>query len=121
MVRIPLSTFQGTALRRFQATVEGQSVRFIAVPIEQGGPIATAFDACLICGARGYYQEGPNITCLHCGSAVYPPTIGQPGGCNPIPLKSHTEGGELVLTASDLAAGAHVFTPGAGAHTGHSG
>lgn len=121
MVRIPLATFQGTALRRFQATVEGKTVRFIAVPVEQGGPIATAFDACLICGARGYYQEGPNITCLHCGSAVYPPTIGQPGGCNPIPLKSHTEGGELVLTASDLAAGAHVFTPGAEAHTGHSG
>ena len=47
--------------------------------------IATAFDACLICGPRGYYQEGPNVTCLHCGSAIYPPSIGQPGGCNPVP------------------------------------
>ena len=36
-VRIPLSTFQGTALHRFQVTVGGQAVRFIAIPIEPRG------------------------------------------------------------------------------------
>jgi high-affinity iron transporter len=121
-VRIPLSTFQGTKLHRFQTTIDGQVVRFIAIPIEpveKGGTIATAFDSCLICGPRGYYQEGPNVTCLHCGSAIYPPSIGQPGGCNPIPLKSRTEGGSLVLAAADLAAGAHLFASPAGAHAGH--
>jgi high-affinity iron transporter len=121
MVRIPLSTFQGTVLHRFQATIDGHPVRFFAVPIEKGGPIATAFDACLICGPRGYYQDGPNITCLHCGSAIYPPSIGQPGGCNPVPLASRVEGGELVLAASDLAGGGHLFMPGGGAHAGHAG
>lgn len=124
MVRIPLSTFQGTTLRRFQITTGGQAVRFIAVPIEpveKGGEIATAFDACLICGPRGYYQDGPNITCLHCGSAVYPPTIGQAGGCNPIPLASRVEGQDLVVKAADLAAGSHAFTEGAGGHMGHMG
>jgi FTR1 family protein len=118
-VRIPLARFQGTALHRFQVTIGGHSVRFIAIPIERGGPIATAFDACLICGPRGYYQEGPNITCLHCGSAIYPPTIGQPGGCNPVPLPSRTEGGQLVLAASDLAAGGKLFA--GGAHAAHGG
>lgn len=119
-VRIPLSTFRGTALQRFQVTVDGRPVRFIAVPIEpveKGGEIATAFDACLICGPKGYYQDGPNITCLHCGSAVYPPTIGQAGGCNPIPLASRVEGRDLVLRVADLAGG----TPGTGDHTGHAG
>lgn len=123
-VRIPLSTFQGTALRRFQATVDGHPVRFIAVPIEpveKGGEIATAFDSCLICGPKGYYQDGTNITCLHCGSAVYPPSIGQPGGCNPVPLASRVEGGDLVLMAKDLAGGSHLFMQGAGAHAGHAG
>ncbi|MFL6192990.1 MAG: Fe-S-containing protein [Thermoanaerobaculia bacterium] len=118
-VRIPLSSFQGTTLRRFQASAGGQAVRFIAVPIEKGGPIATAFDACLICGPRGYYQDGPNITCLHCGSVIYPPSIGQAGGCNPIPLPSRVEGGDLVLAAADLAAGAHNFA--ATGHAGHGG
>jgi high-affinity iron transporter len=120
-VRIPLSTFQGTKLHRFQATVDGHPVRFIALPVEpveKGGRIATAFDACVICGPRGYYQEGPNVTCLHCGSAVYPPSIGQPGGCNPVPLASRVDGGNLVLTAADLSAGAHLFAPAA-PHAGH--
>jgi high-affinity iron transporter len=118
-VRIPLSTFEGTALRRFQIDIGGQPVRFIAIPIEpvaKGGRIATAFDTCLLCGPRGYYQDGPNITCLHCGSVIYPPSIGQTGGCNPVPLASKTEGGDLVLAASDLATGAHYFTSGPGTH-----
>ncbi|MEO6194966.1 MAG: Fe-S-containing protein [Thermoanaerobaculia bacterium] len=123
-VRIPLSTFQGTALQRFQVTVGGQPVRFIAVPIEpveKRGRIATAFDACLLCGPRGYYQDGPNITCLHCGSVIYPPSIGQTGGCNPIPLPSSVEGSDLVLAMPDLTGGAHFFTSGPGTHAGHAG
>jgi high-affinity iron transporter len=120
-VRIPLDSFQGTALRRFSLTIEGQPVRFIAVPIEEGGEIATAFDACEICGDRGYYQDGPNVTCLHCGSAIYAPSIGQAGGCNPIPLPSKVEGDQLVLRAADLAAGAGVFSGDHSAHAGHSG
>jgi len=120
-VRIPLATFQGTALRRFQTTVAGQTVRFFAIPIAKGGPIATAFDACLLCGPRGYYQESGNVICLHCGSVIYPPSIGQTGGCNPVPLPSRVEGGNLVLAASDLAAGSHLFTSGPGTHAGHAG
>jgi uncharacterized membrane protein len=124
LVRIPLSTFQGTALRRFQVDLSGRRVRFIAIPIEpiaQGGEVATAFDACLICGPRGYYQEGTAVTCLHCGSAIYPPTIGQAGGCNPVPLKSKVEGGDLVLQVADLQAGAELFTSGTMAHGAHAG
>ena len=118
-VRIPLSSFEGTALRRFAVTVDGTPVRFIAIPIEVGGEIATAFDACEICGARGYYQDGPNVTCLHCGSAIFPPSIGQAGGCNPIPLPSKVEGDQLVLRMADLTAGAGAFSGGSMAHAGH--
>jgi high-affinity iron transporter len=118
-VRIPLLSFEGTALRRFAVTIEGTPVRFIAVPIEEGGEIATAFDACEICGARGYYQDGPNVTCLHCGSAIYPPSIGQAGGCNPIPLPSIVEGDQLVLRMADLEAGAGSFSGDHTAHAGH--
>ncbi len=119
-VRIPLSTFKGLALQRFQTTVDGHSVRFIAIPVEEKGPIATAFDSCLICGPKGYYQEGPTVTCLHCGSAIYTPSIGQAGGCNPVPLKSRVVGNELVLAASDLGAGSGLFQTD-GAHAGHMG
>ncbi|HEV2844806.1 MAG TPA: Fe-S-containing protein, partial [Thermoanaerobaculia bacterium] len=70
---------------------------------------------------KGYFQEGVNVTCLHCGSAIYPPTIGQPGGCNPLPLASRVVGGELVLSGADIAAGAKHFSSGTGSHEGHGG
>jgi len=118
MVRLPVADFHGTALKRYVVTLGNAAVRFIAVPLDDpskpGAAIATAFDACEICGAKGYYQEGGNVTCLHCGSAIYPPSIGQHGGCNPIPLPSRRQGGELLLRAVDLAAGAPLF--GASAH-----
>jgi len=118
-VRIPLSTFKDQTLRRFVLTTGGQAVRFIAVPIDAQGHIATAFDACLVCGAQGYYQEGGNVVCLHCGSLIYPPSIGRKGGCNPIPLASRVEGGNLVLAAADLAAGAGRFAA-MPQHAGHA-
>ncbi|HYO14685.1 MAG TPA: DUF2318 domain-containing protein, partial [Thermoanaerobaculia bacterium] len=120
-VRIPLSTFRGTVLQRFAVTIDGTPVRFFAIPVEEGGEIATAFDACEICGTRGYWQDGLSVTCLHCGSAIYPPSIGQKGGCNPIPLPSRVEGDALVLSGSDLAAGAAIFAGGGGSHAGHAG
>lgn len=117
-VRIPLAGFQDMRLQRFQVTIDGHPVRFIAVPVDGKGEIATAFDSCLICGPRGYYQDGPTVTCLHCGSAIYPPSIGQSGGCNPVPLESRVEAGQLVLAAADLATGANLFQTGA--HAGHA-
>ncbi|MEA2693080.1 MAG: high-affinity iron transporter, partial [Acidobacteriota bacterium] len=112
-VRIPLASFQGETLRRFVVQIDGHPVRFIAVPVDQQGHIATAFDACVICGPRGYYQEGKGIFCLHCGSVINPASIGRQGGCNPIPLNSRVEGGDLVLGAADLKAGVSTFATAA--------
>jgi uncharacterized membrane protein len=92
-----------------------RDVRFIALEIAPGKAVA-AFDACVICGAEGYVQEGAEILCRHCRSAVYPPSIGQPGGCNPIPVAFVLEGGRLVLPAAALASQAQLFT---GASTHH--
>jgi len=112
-VRIPLSTFTDGKLQRFQLRLGGVAVRFFAVPVDaQAKEIATAFDACDICGAKGYFQDGTSITCLHCGSAIYPPSIGQSGGCNPAPLPARREGGDLVIAVSDLEKGAPRFAAG---------
>jgi len=111
-VHLPLASFQDGKLQRFQVRIDGIAVRFFAVAIDaKATEIATAFDACDICGAKGYYQDGTNITCLHCGSAIYPPSIGQKGGCNPAPLPAKRVGGDLVIAASELAKGAPRFAP----------
>jgi uncharacterized membrane protein len=117
-VRIPLAGLPVGSLARFSAEVPGGAVRFIAVRLGER-EVATAFDACLICGGRGYAQDGSGIRCLHCASVIYPPSIGQSGGCNPIPLPSRLQGDALVVEARDLAAGARHF--GGAGHAGHAG
>ncbi len=124
-VTLPLAALADSKLHRYSVEIGGRTIRFIAIQVAPGD-YATAFDACVICGPHGYYQEGSNIVCLHCGSAVYPPTIGQPGGCNPIPLASRSEKGNLVIAAADLAA-TTAFPAGRGemsgmpGHAGHGG
>ncbi len=125
-VRIPLAELPEGKLARFSTEVSGRSIRLIAIKLDQGEYVA-AFDACLICGTHGYYQEGSEVVCLHCGSAIYAPSIGNTGGCNPIPLPFTIEPGALVFAAADLLKGpsfdgtATSPTPGGGHHGGSSG
>jgi uncharacterized membrane protein len=87
-------------LHLFTLITEGQSIRFMVIKKPNG--YGTALDACLICGAEGYRQEGQNVICRHCGSAIYIPSIGQKGGCNPIGFPSQIEGNDIVFNASAM-------------------
>jgi uncharacterized membrane protein len=40
--------------------------------------------------------------CRHCASAIYIPSIGDKGGCNPIGVPSHVDGGDLVIDILSL-------------------
>ena len=42
------------------------------------------------------------MICRNCGSDIVISTIGTHGGCNPIPLDSHVDGGTLVIDAAAL-------------------
>ena len=100
-VRVPLTQVGDGNLHLFSTDVGGQSVRFMVIQKPDGW--GTALDACRICGAEGYRQDGQNVVCRHCGSAIYVPSIGQAGGCNPIGVPSHIDGSDLVLNLSSLA------------------
>lgn len=97
-VRIPVAEVQDGNMHLFMLTTGGQSVRFMVIKKPTG--YGTALDACLICGAEGYRQEGQNVICRHCGSAIYIPSIGQKGGCNPIGFPSHVQGDDIVFDVS---------------------
>jgi high-affinity iron transporter len=100
-VRVPLSEVQDGNMHLFMTDLSGgQSVRFMIIKKPDGW--GTALDACRICGAEGYRQDGQNVVCRHCGSAIYVPSIGQQGGCNPIGVPSHEDGGYLVLDVGSL-------------------
>lgn len=107
-VRLPVVRVNDGKLHRFQLVQGVNSVRFIVIR-RPGGKLAAALDACTICGPKGYYQDGPNVICKNCGAVIYVPSIGLQGGCNPIPLESRLEGGELVIPVSELFSGGSSF------------
>jgi FTR1 family protein len=107
-VGIPLAMLADGALHRFSIESDGVTVRMIAIR-RTDRTIATAFDACQICGSQGYYQKGLNVICKNCASAINIPTIGNQGGCNPIPLASSVEGDSVIIDAARLLAGSRLF------------
>jgi uncharacterized membrane protein len=100
-LRVPLSEVQDGNLHLFTAQAGGQAYRFLV--IKKPGGWGVALDACRICGAEGYRQDGQNVVCRHCGAAIYVPTIGEAGGCNPVGLPFRMEDGDLVVNVSALA------------------
>lgn len=108
-VALPVAQINDDNLHRFDVRVpnkdgEGATdVRFLLFRKPDGNVVSVA-DACQICGAVGFYKSGGNIICKMCASPLNAQSMGQPGGCNPIPLKSTTVGGELVISAVDLQA-----------------
>jgi high-affinity iron transporter len=99
-VRVPLSEVQDANLHLFTVNIDGESLRFMVIKKPNG--YGTALDACRICGAEGYRQDGQNVVCRHCGSAIYVPSIGEAGGCNPVGVPAHIDGGDLVMDVSAL-------------------
>jgi high-affinity iron transporter len=99
-VRVPISEVQDGSLHIFSVTSGGETLRFMIIRKPNG--YGTALDACRICGAEGYRQDGQNVICRHCASAIYVPSIGDQGGCNPIGVAARVDGGELVLELSSL-------------------
>jgi uncharacterized membrane protein len=101
-VTIPLSELTDSSLHFYTAEVNGTVIRFLVIHKTNGDYTAT-LDACQICGRSGYRQEGQNIICRNCGASIYVPSIGDRGGCNPIPVKSSVSGGEVIVDLSALA------------------
>jgi len=107
-VRIPVASVNDGDLHRFSLNDQGVSVRFIVIR-KPDNSLATALDACQICGTQGFYKKGPNLICRNCASEILESTVGTAGGCNPIPLKSHIDGLTLVIEEDALDGGVGTF------------
>jgi FTR1 family protein len=103
---IPVSDMREGDLHRYVTQIDGNSVRFLLYK-KPDGSVATIMDACTICGDTGFYNSGSQgITCKNCDAPVNPQSVGQGGGCNPIPLESTTDGRSVTITAAQITAAA---------------
>src|SRR5947207_2781694 len=73
------------------------------------GKVATVFDACTICGAVGFYKSSTGVVCKNCAAPVNPQSVGQEGGCNPIPLKTTVVADTVLISEGDVAAGSRYL------------
>jgi len=84
IVRVPTSEVQDGAMHLYTVKAENQTLRFMIIKKPNGW-------ACLGCLShlrRGSYrQDGQNVICRHCASAIYIPSIGDQGAA--IPLVCH--------------------------------
>jgi len=108
VVEVPMARLKDHKLHTYQVKAGGKEVRFIAI-VDSSDTVRVGLDACQICGAKGYYQQGQNVICRLCGSAIYIPTIGAAGGCNPIHIGYLVQNNELVISRANLARAARYF------------
>lgn len=112
-VTVPTSEINDDQLHRFGVHVDdgkggSVEVRFLLFKKPDGNIIAVG-DACRICGPVGFYIGAQGITCKMCASPLNASSMGQEGGCNPIPLKSTIAGGQVTIQAEDLKSLVPVF------------
>lgn len=111
VVRIPLTEIADGDLHRYEVETPAGKVRFFLIA-RQGMEPGVVADACEICGNNGYYKQAGNVICKNCGAAMFIPTIGTTGGCNPIPLQHSIKNGEVNIPIAELAKQAHIFAAG---------
>ena len=112
-VTVPTAQITDDKLHRFGVHVDdgkGKSpeVRFLLFK-KPNGDIVSVADACQICGPVGFYIGSEGIICKMCASPLNAASMGQAGGCNPIPLKSTVANGQVTIAAADLKAVATWF------------
>ena len=56
-------------------------------------------------------MEGNQVVCVGCGVHMFIPSIGKPGGCNPVPIEDwqQTET-EILINRSSLEEGLNLFS-----------
>ena len=92
-------------LRRYSAAVGAKHVRFLLYK-RPDGKVATVLDACAICGDVGFFASTQGVTCKNCNAPVNPQSLGEGGGCNPIPLVAKVSGDTVTISQLDLGSSA---------------
>lgn len=113
-IKVKIADIADGDLHRFSyVTDDGHVVRFLLIKLDSPSgrsKIGVVYDACVMCGDKGYIQRKREVICLACNVRIFNPSIGKEGGCNPIPLKHDVEGEDIVLRTDELDKGAKHFS-----------
>jgi|Deesub1362A_J573_1020465.scaffolds.fasta_scaffold00013_222 hypothetical protein len=82
--------------------LRGEDTVVIIVIKKPDGKLAVCLDACEICPPEGYGQIEDNVVCIYCRTPIPIETLGQKGGCNPIPLKATMTDRDIRIDVSEI-------------------
>lgn len=106
-IKIPLADHRGDIsdgrIRKYSFRDKGSVYRLIVL-MRPDSEIVAALDACEICPQTGYVQRGEHVICKYCSTPIPLQSLGQPGGCNPIPVNFTRKGDTLVLNKDNIIA-----------------
>ena len=111
-VHIPIEQVKDGKLHRFLWVADDKAVRFFIINrLPDKLSLAAVFDACILCGDQGYVMEGNQVVCVGCGVRMFTPSIGKPGGCNPVPIDDWKQTDtEVVINKKNLEEGLNYFS-----------
>ena len=88
-------------MRKWVYSAAGRAVTFFTIR-RPDGTLAAALDVCDICQPKGYAQMGTGyVFCKYCKTPIPSATVGQPGGCNPIPIPDAVVDGAVLVIPRD--------------------
>jgi len=111
VVGFSVAEFADGAAHYYTLMVDGRPVEFFIIQ-DKDGVLRTAYNACEVCyrAKLGYRQDGRVMVCNNCGSRFPIEQINTVrGGCNPAPLEGRLDGDDVVIKATDIAAGLSYF------------
>jgi len=110
-VKIKIDDVKDGNLHRYSyITSDGTRVRFFLINRNKNNvKIGVVYDACMVCGDMGYIQSANDVICIACNVRMNIPSIGKPGGCNPIPFDHELKDDTIVIKTSELDRGANYF------------
>ncbi|MGC6248566.1 Fe-S-containing protein [Bisgaard Taxon 45] len=112
-VSIPIAQVKDGKLHRFVWIADdGKAVRFFLINrLPDRLSLAAVFDACILCGDQGYVMEGDQVICVGCGVRMFIPSIGKPGGCNPVPIENWQQNDtHVIINKKNLEEGLNYFS-----------
>jgi hypothetical protein len=100
-VKSPATDLMDGSLHSFSLVHEEEGIRILIVR-KTDNSISVSLDACEICPPDGYGQREEHVVCIYCGTPIHIDSLGQPGGCNPIPLEAEIDGTNVKIRLEEI-------------------
>lgn len=97
----PVADLMDGALHKF-SLVSGNDVIRILIIKKPDNTLSVCLDACEICPPEGYGQREKNVICIYCNTPIPVETLGEPGGCNPVPLIASVSERDVRIELSEI-------------------